>query len=42
MRLYLAQHGDAVEKDVNSERPLSAKGKKDVEELGVKKFNDRM
>lgn len=30
MRLYLVQHGDAVPKDVNPERPLSEQGIKDV------------
>jgi phosphohistidine phosphatase len=34
MRLYLVQHGEAVEKEEDPERPLSSKGKKDVEAVG--------
>jgi phosphohistidine phosphatase len=30
MRLFLAQHGDAVSKDVDPQRPLSEKGRVDV------------
>lgn len=33
MRLYLVQHGDAVAKDVDPERPLSDQGRQDVERL---------
>ncbi len=33
MRLYLVQHGDAVPKDVDSERPLSNQGQADIERL---------
>ncbi len=33
MRLYLVQHGDAVAKDVDPERPLSDQGRADVERL---------
>lgn len=31
MKLYLVQHGEAVDKSVDSERPLSESGVKDVE-----------
>jgi phosphohistidine phosphatase len=31
MRLYLVQHGDAVPKQLDSERPLSAAGRREVE-----------
>ena len=31
MRLYLVQHGDAIPERVDPERPLSAKGRRDVE-----------
>ena len=34
MRLYLVQHGDALSRDLDSERPLSAKGRQDVARLG--------
>jgi phosphohistidine phosphatase len=33
MRLYLLQHGEAVAKDVDPDRPLSAKGRQDMEAL---------
>lgn len=33
MRLYLLQHGDAIAKDVDPERPLSDKGRADVGRL---------
>ena len=33
MRLYIVQHGDAVAKDVEPERPLSEKGRADIERL---------
>lgn len=35
MRLYMVQHGDAVSKEENPDRPLSDKGKADVERLAV-------
>lgn len=35
MKLYLMQHGDAVSKDVDPERPLSETGRKDVERLAT-------
>jgi phosphohistidine phosphatase len=31
MRLYIVQHGDALPEQVDPERPLSAKGRRDVE-----------
>ena len=31
MRLYLMQHGEAVDKNVNPDRPLSGRGRRDVE-----------
>ena len=31
MRVYLVQHGEATSKDVNPERPLTDKGRRDVE-----------
>lgn len=34
MKLYLVQHGDAVAKEVDPERPLSDQGRKDVEQVG--------
>ncbi|KHF25847.1 phosphohistidine phosphatase SixA [Solemya velum gill symbiont] len=33
MKLYLAQHGDAVGKMIDPERPLSGKGKEDVSKM---------
>ena len=33
MMLYLVQHGDAVAKEIDPDRPLSAKGKQDIERL---------
>lgn len=35
MRLYLVQHGEALPKDVDAERPLSAGGRADVERLAA-------
>ncbi len=35
MQIYLVQHGAAVSKDVDPERPLSGRGRADVEELSV-------
>lgn len=34
MKLYLMQHGDAVSKELDPERPLSEAGRKDVERIG--------
>ncbi|NNG02890.1 MAG: phosphohistidine phosphatase SixA [Inquilinus sp.] len=34
MKLYLVQHGEAVAKEVDPERPLSDRGRQDVERLG--------
>lgn len=33
MRLYLVRHGNAMPKDENPDRPLSAKGRRDVERM---------
>ena len=33
MRLYIVQHGDAVAKDVDPDRPLSDQGRADIERL---------
>jgi phosphohistidine phosphatase len=33
MRLYLVQHGDALAKEVDAERPLSSRGRADVERV---------
>ncbi len=33
MRLYVLQHGDAVTKEENKQRPLSAQGREDIELL---------
>ena len=33
MKLYLVQHGEALPKEVNSDRPLSDQGRQDVERL---------
>jgi phosphohistidine phosphatase len=35
MRLYLVQHGDALTKDVDPERPLSAQGRADIIRLAT-------
>lgn len=35
MRLYLGRHGNAVPKDENPDRPLSAKGRRDVERMAA-------
>jgi len=35
MRLYLVQHGDAVPKDVDPDRPLSDQGRADIKRLTV-------
>jgi len=34
MRLYLVRHGEAVSEEVNPERPLSQRGRLDVEKMG--------
>lgn len=36
MRLYLAQHGEAVPEDVDPDRPLSAQGRADIERLAAR------
>lgn len=33
MRVYLVQHGDAVPKEVDPDRPLSDTGRQDIERL---------
>ena len=33
MRLYLVQHGDAVQEDVDRDRPLSERGRADIQRL---------
>ncbi len=35
MRLYLAQHGDALPEQVDPDRPLSAQGRADVERIAA-------
>ena len=35
MRVYLVQHGEATAKDVNPERPLTDKGRRDVEAVAA-------
>lgn len=35
MKLYLVQHGEALPKEVDRERPLSDEGRQDVERLGA-------
>ncbi|GAB4280094.1 MAG: phosphohistidine phosphatase SixA [Deferrisomatales bacterium] len=35
MRLYAVQHGEAVDKAVDPERPLSGRGRRDVERLAA-------
>jgi phosphohistidine phosphatase len=35
MRLYLVQHGDAVSKDVDPDRPLSDQGRADIKRLAA-------
>ena len=34
MKLYLVQHGEACAKDIDPERPLTARGSEDVRRLG--------
>ena len=33
MKLYLVQHADALAKDIDPDRPLSQKGKEDIEKM---------
>ncbi len=33
MKLYLVQHGEAISKDTNSERPLTEKGHNDIRKM---------
>ena len=33
MKLYLVQHGDALAKDIDADRPLSEKGQSDVKRI---------
>jgi len=40
MRLYLVQHGEAVPESQDPERPLSARGLKDIQKLGA--FTQRL
>lgn len=35
MKLFLVQHGDAVSKDIDPQRPLSERGQRDVEKIAV-------
>ena len=35
MRLYLVQHGDAVPKDIDPDRPLSEQGRADIQRLAA-------
>jgi phosphohistidine phosphatase len=35
MSLYLVQHGEALAKEVDPDRPLSAAGRRDIERLGA-------
>ncbi len=42
MRLYLVQHGDATPKDQNPERPLSDKGRTDIERMAAFLARSRM
>ncbi|MCC6797143.1 MAG: phosphohistidine phosphatase SixA [Candidatus Hydrogenedentes bacterium] len=35
MRLYLMQHGEAVEKEIDPERPLSERGRRDVKHIAT-------
>jgi phosphohistidine phosphatase len=35
MKVYLVQHGEPVSKDVDPDRPLSDKGRQDVEKVGA-------
>ncbi len=42
MQLYLVQHGDALAKNVDPERPLSAKGRRDVARLAEELARSRL
>ena len=33
MKLYLVQHGEALPKEINSDRPLSDQGRQDLEQF---------
>lgn len=33
MKIYLVQHGDSLDKDIDPERPLSDQGQKDIQLL---------
>ncbi len=35
MNIYLVQHGEAVSKDIDPDRPLSEQGVKDIEKMAV-------
>ena len=35
MRVYLVQHGEAASKDVHPDRPLTEKGRRDVEQIAA-------
>ena len=35
MKVYLVQHGNALTKDVNQDRPLSKEGRRDVEKIAA-------
>jgi phosphohistidine phosphatase len=35
MKLYLVQHGEACKKDVDAQRPLTERGKEDIDRLAV-------
>lgn len=40
MKLYLVQHGEAVDKDVDPERPLSEQGREDVSAVAGRLADD--
>jgi phosphohistidine phosphatase len=42
MRLYLVQHGDALKKDIDPERPLSTQGQADIKRLAAWLVDDRV
>lgn len=42
MNLYILQHGDAVPKDVDPERPLSEQGRRDIHILALHMNNMRV
>lgn len=35
MKLYLVQHGDALAKDIDPDRPLSDQGKRDIQQIAA-------